>query len=105
MVMEEGLQGALSGEFNIAKRIDVRQKMKANSAKNCLGLKDEFHPGFKGWYVTPKGKFGSLRSASEAYGVTIQAIHQRVFGSNQKCKNGLKFYPPLEGWSFEAVVK
>lgn len=100
MVPEEGLQGAVSGDGNIAKRDDVRAKMSRNSAKNHLGKFGENHPSFRGWYVSPLGKFPSLRAAAEAHGISLQAVHQKVYGHKQKHGNWQKSYAPAEGWSF-----
>lgn len=100
MVLEEGLQGAVSGEGNIAKRADVREKMSRNSAKNHLGKFGENHPSFRGWYVTPLGKFPSLRAAAERHDISLQAVHQKIHGHTQKHGTWEKFYPPVEGWSF-----
>lgn len=101
MIVEEGLQGAASGETNIAKRSDVRQKMRQNSAKNCKGLFGENHPSFSGWYITPLGRFASLREASEAHKTSIQNIHYGIYGYKYKYKGQEKFAKPRAGWSFE----
>ena len=105
MVLEEGLQGASSGETNVSKRLDVRQKMSQNSAKNCSGLFGEDHPSFLGWYVTPLGRFASLREASIAHKTSIQNIHYGVYGYKYKYKDQQKFAPPRQGWSFETKFK
>lgn len=103
MVLEEGLQGASNGETNISKRKDVRLKMSQNSAKNCKGLFGESHPSFKGWYVTPLGKFASLREAAEMHKTTLQNIYYGIFGYKYKYKCQEKFAKPRNGWSFETV--
>jgi hypothetical protein len=101
MVLEEGLQGASSGETNVAKRDEVRAKMSQNSAKNVLGLFGENHPSFKGWYITPLGRFSSLREASEAHKTTIANIYSGIYGYKYKNKDQEKFVKPRKGWSFE----
>jgi hypothetical protein len=101
IVLEEGLQGASSGETNVAKRDDVKAKMRQNSAKNVLGLFGENHPSFKGWYVTPLGRFASLREASLAHNTTLQNIHYGIYGYKYKYKNQEKFAKPRKGWKFE----
>lgn len=103
MVLEEGLQGASNGDTNISKRKDVRLKMSQNSAKNCKGLFGENHPSFKGWYVTPLGKFASLREAAEMHKTTLQNIHYGIFGYKYKYKGQEKFAQPRNGWSFETT--
>ena len=103
MVVEEGLQGATNGESNVAKREDVRQKMSKSSAKNGTGKFGEKHPRFKGWYVTPLGRFASLQEAAKAHNCSLQNIHYGVFGYKYKCKNGYTFAKPRDGWSFEEV--
>jgi hypothetical protein len=105
MVLEEGLQGASNGETNVSKRLDVRQKMSQNSAQNCYGLFGEDHPSFLGWYVTPLGRFASLREASIAHKTSIQNIHYGVYGYKYKYKGQQKFAPPRQGWSFETKLK
>lgn len=105
MVVEEGLQGASSGESNISKRQDVRQKMSKNSAKNCLGKFGKDHPSFSGWYVTPLGKFASLREASIAHKTTIQNIWYGVYGYKYKYKGQENFAKPRDGWSFQPDSK
>lgn len=104
MVLEEGLQGATNGKTNVAKRLDVREKMKKNSAMNCKGLFGENHPSFKGWYVTPLGRFSSLDKAAKTHNKTLQNIHCGIFGYKYKYKGQEKFAPPRKGWSFEAKV-
>jgi len=101
IVLEEGLQGAANGETNIAKRIDVRAKMSESSARNCKGLFGEDHPSFKGWYITPLGKFDSLQSAAKAHGTSLQNIHYGIYGYKYKYKGQEKFAKPRLGWSFE----
>lgn len=101
MVLEEGLQGASNGETNVAKRADVREKMKLNSAKNCKGLFGENNPNFKGWYITPLGRFPSLKEASKAHETSLQNIYCGVYGYKYKYKGQEKFINPREGWSFE----
>ena len=101
IVLEEGLQGASTGETNVSKRLDVRQKMSQNSAKNHLGKFGEDHPSFKGWYVTPLGRFPSLKSAAEAHKTSLQNIHYGVYGYSWKYKGQTKFSPPRQGWYFE----
>ncbi len=103
MVLEEGLQGASTGETNVAKRLDVRERMSKSSAKNCLGKFGENHPSFSGWYVTPLGKFSSLREASEAHKTTIQNIYFGIHGYKYKYKGQEKFVKPRFGWFFEPV--
>lgn len=104
MVLEEGLQGAASGETNISKRADVRAKMSKNSAKNCLGLFGEKHPSFVGWYITSLGKFPSLREASVAHNTSIQNIHAGIYGYKYKYKGQEKFMKPRKGWNFEPAL-
>lgn len=101
IVLEEGLQGASTGETNVSKRLDVRQKMSQNSAKNHLGKFGKDHPSFKGWYVTPLGRFPSLKSAAEAHKTSLQNIHYGVYGYSWKYKGQTKFSPPRQGWYFE----
>lgn len=100
MVVEEGLQGAVSGDGNIAKRADVREKMSKNSARNHLGKFGEHHPSFRGWYCTPQGKFPSLNAAALAHGISLQAVHQKIHGHTQKHGSWIRFYPPVDGWTF-----
>lgn len=102
MVLEEGLQGASNGETNIAKRIDVREKMSLNSAKNMQGIKGKDHPSFKGWYITPLGKFDSLIKAGEAHKTSLQNIYFGIYGYKYKYKGQEKFVKPRDGWFFEA---
>lgn len=102
MVLEEGLQGASTGETNVAKRDDVRAKMSTNSAKNMQGIKGVNNPSFKGWYITPLGRFDSLQSASDAHKTSLQNIHAGVFGYKYKYKGEQKFLQPRKGWSFES---
>jgi hypothetical protein len=102
MVLEEGLQGASNGEANVAKRDDVRAKMSANSAKNMQGIKGVNHPSFKGWYITPLGRFDSLQTASDAHGTSLQNIYYGVYGYKYKYKGQEKFNKPRDGWFFES---
>lgn len=102
MVLEEGLQGASNGETNVSKREDVRAKMSASSAKNQLGNFGINHASFKGWYVTPLGKFDSLKSAANAHGTSLQNIHYGVYGYKYKYKGQEKFAKPRNGWFFES---
>lgn len=104
MVLEEGLQGAANGETNVAKRLDVREKMRKNSAKNLLGVFGKDNPNFKGWYITPLGCFSSLKEASKAHETSLQNIHYGIFGYKYKYKDQEKFAPPRKGWSFKAKV-
>lgn len=105
MVLEEGLQGASNGETNVAKRPDVREKMSKNSARNCLGKKGENHPSFKGWYVTPLGRFASIIDAGKAHGVRFQTVYYAIFGRHYKYKSQPKFTKPRDGYSFEPKDK
>ena len=99
--MEEGLQGASNGETNVSKRLDVREKMSKNSARNNLGKFGEDHPSFKGYYVTPAGKFPSLSSAAKANNISLQMVYINIYGQTQKHGNWSKFYEPKPGWYFE----
>jgi hypothetical protein len=101
MVLEEGLQGAANGETNISKRADVKKKMSENSAKNQLGKFGINHSSFKGWYITPLGRFDSLKAASLAHNTTLQNIHYGIYGYKYKNKTEEKFVKPRTGWSFE----
>jgi len=101
MVLEEGLQGAANGETNISKRADVREKMSENSAKNQLGKFGINHSSFKEWYITPLGKFDSLKSASVAHNTTLQNIHYGIYGYKYQYKNQEKVVKPRNGWQFE----
>jgi hypothetical protein len=101
MVLEEGLQGASNGDTNVSKRDDVRAKMSKHSAKNQLGKFGINHASFKGWYVTPLGRFDSLKSAADAHGTSLQNIHYGVYGYKYKYKGQEKFAKPRLGWSFE----
>lgn len=101
LIVEEGLQGASNGETNVAKRQDVRLKMSKNSAKNMQGIKGIDHPSFKGWYVTPLGKFDSLKNAAKAHQLTIQTIYSAIYGYKYKYRGQEKFCLPRIGWSFE----
>ena len=104
MVLEEGLQGASNGDTNVSKRDDVRAKMSEHSAKNQLGKFGVNHPSFKGRYVTPLGKFDSLKSAADAHGTTLQNIHSGVYGYKYKYKGQEKFINPRNGWNFEPAT-
>jgi hypothetical protein len=75
--------------------------MSQNSAKNCSGLFGEHHPSFLGWYITPLGRFASLREASIAHKTSIQNIHYGVYGYRYKYKGQDKFAKSRLGWSFE----
>jgi hypothetical protein len=101
MVLEEGLQGASNGETNVSKRLDVREKMSKNSARNHLGKFGEQHPSFAGWYITPLGRFASLREASLAHNTSLQNIYYGVYGYKYKYKGQEKFAKPRDGWFFE----
>lgn len=104
MVVEEGLQGAVSGDGNIAKRADVREKMRQHSAKNCQGLFGSEHPSFKGWYITPLGKFSSLREAANVHQTSLQNIYYGIHGYKYKYKGQEKFAKPRPGWFFEPAM-
>lgn len=101
IVLEEGLQGASNGETNISKRNDVRKKMSASSAKNCSGKFGKNHPSFKGWYITPLGRFASLNEAAEIHKTSLQNIYYGIHGYKWKYKGQVKFSPPRNGWFFE----
>ena len=101
IVLEEGLQGASSGETNISKRADVQAKMSQNSARNCSGLFGKNHPSFTGWYITPLGRFASLREASLMHKTSLQNIYYGIYGYKYKYKCQEKFIKPRTGWSFE----
>lgn len=101
MVDEEGLQGACCGESNVAKQEATRAKMRANHARTNLGKFGENHPGFKGWYITPLGKFASLKEAAQMHKTSLQNIYCGVFGYKYKYKGQEKFAKPRNGWSFE----
>lgn len=65
--------------------------------KNCWwGKFGEAHPAFKGWWITPKGKFDRLEDAAKANGLSKDQLSYRARGRH---KNG-KFYPPKFGFSF-----
>ena len=101
MVQEEGLQGACNGDTNVAKREDTRAKMRLNHARFSKGKFGENSTSFKGWYITPLGKFASLREAAEMHKTSLQNIYCGVFGYKYKYKGIEKFSPSRKGWSFE----
>lgn len=103
MVDEEGLQGACSGETNVAKKDSARAKMKANHAKTNLGKFGEQSANFKGWYITPLGKFASLNEAAKMHKTSLQNIHMGIFGYKYKYKGKESFAKPRTGWFFEPV--
>ena len=103
MVLEEGLQGASNGETNVSKRADVQAKMSINSARNCKGLFGEKHPSFKGWYVTPLGRFATLKEAANAHQTSLQNIHVGIYGYRYKIKGETRFSPPRKNWFFEPI--
>lgn len=54
-------------------------------------------PNFKGWWITPNGKFATTKEAATANGLEQSAIIR-------KCKGRFannKFYQPKSGWAFE----
>lgn len=61
-------------------------------AKMSMAKIGENHPKFKGYYVTPAGRFTSQMAAGVANNMTHSCIANR-------CKNGY-----LAGWSFEPAV-
>ena len=101
MVEEEGLQGACNGDTNVAKREDTRAKMRLNHARPAKGKFGENSSNFKGWYITPLGRFASLREAAEMHKTSLQNIYCGVFGYKYKYKGIEKFSLPRKGWSFE----
>jgi hypothetical protein len=54
-------------------------------------------PNFKGWYITPKGKFASSYEAAEACNLDQMTILRKCKG--RKVNN--KFLQPQLGWAFE----
>lgn len=85
-----GLVKVRSGEghHQYGKPIPNATKAKMREAK--VG---ERHPRFKGWYLTPLGRFESLEEAGAAHGMSSVAMYKRF----KKLA-----YKPLDGWGFEA---
>lgn len=52
---------------------------------------------FKGWYVTPKGKFASSHEAGKAFNLNPMTIVRKCKG---RIVNG-RFLQPQNGWAFE----
>lgn len=86
---------------------------KAQTGKNV----GEDNYGFKGYWVTPYGKFNSLKLASDKCGTSIGSVYRRCFVNNE---NKITLYsisknPTINksdlgktweelGWSFEPVI-
>ena len=89
---DNGLIIMPSGEnhFMYGKQVPKETKKKMSAAK--IGEK---HPRFKGWYLTPLGRFDSLEAAGFAHGVSKEAMYKRF----RKIA-----YEPIEGWGFEPIT-
>jgi len=61
-------------------------------AKMAERKRGDRHPKFSGWYVTPKGRFGSCQLAADALGTYPNYVYR-------KCKKG------VDGYSFEPGVR
>lgn len=61
-------------------------------------------PHFKGWYITPKGKFGSPFDAAKEFNVSPDTIRRRCKGINSNGKPYL--YSKTDGiWDFVKKVE
>ncbi len=56
---------------------------------------------FKGWYVTPKGRFPTSHLAATEFNLDAATIARKCKGRNV---NG-RFIPPQNGWAFEQKVR
>ena len=80
-----------------AKRRDV-SKMKICNAKIR-------NPSWKGYWITPDGKFDTCAEAAKHHSVDTRTIRARCQGYKEQLVNCVKQYPPREGWSFEPKEK
>ena len=74
------------------------------SAKFSVSKKSFKNPFWKGYWVTPDGKFATLKEAAEHYKVNGKTISDRCKGYTEKLVNSIKKYPPKDGWSFEPKI-
>lgn len=62
---------------------DLSQRMKGSKNPN-YGKYGKNRIGFKGWYVTPLGKFDTREKAARAHGVSTMVITRRCVTENKK---------------------
>lgn len=71
------------------------------SIKFSIANAKKANPRWKGYWITPEGKFETALEASQHYGINEKTLHARCKGYKEKLVGGIKFYPPKDGWSFE----
>lgn len=65
----------------------------ATRAKQAEAKLGEKHPKFKGWYITPTGRYPSARAGAEANGTYPKQVDRWCKGGKMKAR----------GWDFESA--
>lgn len=106
-----GGQGALGNKNWLGRKHSEETKNKISAAhlgkkrRNVEKMKicntSIKNPNWKGYWVTPDGKFSTTHEAAKHYKINPKTIYSRCRGYTEKLVNSIKHYPPKDGWSFE----
>jgi hypothetical protein len=76
-------------------------KKRRKSKKFSIANSKTSNPRWKGYWVTPEGKFETALDAAKHFNVDTKTITSRCKGYKEKLVGGIKIYPPKDGWSFK----
>lgn len=106
-----GGQGVLGGKHWVGRKHSAETKAKISASNKGLKRRPSVkfsianaktsNPQWKGYWITPEGRFDTALEASLKHNVNEKTIVNRCKGFREKLVGGVKFYPPRNGWSFE----
>jgi hypothetical protein len=73
---------SLASRAKQSKTMTGRKQSKKTIEKRVSKLKGINHPSFKGYYITPRGKFATSKEAAKHHGITYRTVINRCKKNN-----------------------
>jgi len=109
--ISEGGKGYLNNKVWLGKKHSVESRKKMSIAqigkKHAYSIKYTIvnsgtnNPKWKGYWITPEGVFNTAKEVAEHHKIDTRTVRARCKGYVETLVNGIKHYPPKDGWSFK----